>query len=89
MKRFAYVSSRNYDNKVYCYTFTTEEITFQDTNLSRTKENNSLVKDENMQNGESEQEDHMEQPVKHSNINPEIVISPGEKIFIVVICTAV
>ncbi|XP_032914988.1 RNA helicase Mov10l1 isoform X2 [Catharus ustulatus] len=66
-----------------------EEITFQDTNLSRTKENNSLVKDENIQNGESEQEDHMEQPVKHSNINPEIVISPGEKIFIVIICTAV
>ncbi|XP_057879280.1 RNA helicase Mov10l1 [Melospiza georgiana] len=30
-----------------------EGINFQDTNLSRTKENNSLVKDENMQNGET------------------------------------
>lgn len=53
------------------------------------KENNSLVKDENMQNGESEQKDHVEQTAKRSNITPEIVIPPGEKIFIVVICTAV
>ncbi|XP_058719360.1 RNA helicase Mov10l1-like [Poecile atricapillus] len=66
-----------------------EGIDFQDTNLSRTKENNSLVKDENMQNGQSEQKDHVEQPVKHSNISPEIVIPPGEKIFIVIVCTAV
>ncbi|XP_058661937.1 RNA helicase Mov10l1 [Ammospiza caudacuta] len=66
-----------------------EGINFQDTNLSRTKENNSLVKDENMQNGESEQKDHVEQPTKHSNITPEIVIAPGEKISIVIICTAV
>ncbi|XP_068045895.1 RNA helicase Mov10l1 isoform X3 [Anomalospiza imberbis] len=66
-----------------------EGINFQDTNLSRTKENNSLVKDENMQNGESEQKDHVEQPAKHSTITPEIVIPPGEKIFIVIICTAV
>ncbi|KAM7057411.1 RNA helicase Mov10l1 [Acridotheres tristis] len=66
-----------------------EIINFQDTNLSRTKENNSLVKDENMQNGESEEKDHVEQPVKQSNITPEILIPPGEKIFIVIICTAV
>ncbi|KAM3673252.1 RNA helicase Mov10l1 [Ammospiza maritima maritima] len=66
-----------------------EGINFQDTNLSRTKENSSLVKDENMQNGESEQKDHVEQPTKHSNITPEIVIAPGEKISIVIICTAV
>ncbi|XP_072776818.1 RNA helicase Mov10l1 isoform X2 [Taeniopygia guttata] len=66
-----------------------EGINFQDTNLSRMKENNSVVKDENMQNGESEQKDHVEQTAKHSNITPEIVIPPGEKIFIVVICTAV
>ncbi|NXB72442.1 M10L1 helicase, partial [Donacobius atricapilla] len=45
--------------------------------------------DENMQNGESEQKDHVEQPIKHSNITSEIVIPPGEKIFIVVVCTAV
>ncbi|XP_039918147.1 RNA helicase Mov10l1 isoform X2 [Hirundo rustica] len=65
-----------------------EGINFQDTNLSRTKENYSFVKDENMQNGESEQKDHMEQPIKHSSITPEIVIPPGEKISIVIVCTA-
>ncbi|XP_014104355.1 PREDICTED: putative helicase Mov10l1 [Pseudopodoces humilis] len=66
-----------------------EGIDFQDTNLSRTKENNSLVKDENTQNGDCEQKDHVEQTVKHTNISPEIVIPPGEKIFIVIVCTAV
>ncbi|NXO77704.1 M10L1 helicase, partial [Sitta europaea] len=50
---------------------------------------NGVIPDENMQNGESEQKDHVEQPVKHSNLTPEIVIPPGEKIFIVIICTAV
>ncbi|NXQ19754.1 M10L1 helicase, partial [Peucedramus taeniatus] len=50
---------------------------------------NGVIPDENMQNGESEQKDHVEQPAKHSNITPEIVIAPGEKIFIVIICTAV
>ncbi|NWZ78305.1 M10L1 helicase, partial [Poecile atricapillus] len=50
---------------------------------------NEVIPDENMQNGQSEQKDHVEQPVKHSNISPEIVIPPGEKIFIVIVCTAV
>ncbi|NWY26823.1 M10L1 helicase, partial [Pheucticus melanocephalus] len=50
---------------------------------------NGVSPDENMQNGESEQKDHVEQPTKHSNITPEIVIPPGEKISIVIICTAV
>ncbi|NWZ38195.1 M10L1 helicase, partial [Brachypodius atriceps] len=50
---------------------------------------NGVIPDENMKNGESEQKDHVEQPVKHSNITPEIVIPPGEKIFIVIVCTAV
>ncbi|NXO32712.1 M10L1 helicase, partial [Cisticola juncidis] len=50
---------------------------------------NGVIPDENMQNGESEQKDHVEQPVKLSNSTPEIVIPPGEKIFIVIICTAV
>ncbi|NXM64381.1 M10L1 helicase, partial [Illadopsis cleaveri] len=58
-----------------------------DTNLSRTKENNSFMNDENMQNGQSEQKDPVEQQIKHSNT--EIVIPPGEKIFIVIVCTAV
>ncbi|NXC95347.1 M10L1 helicase, partial [Certhia familiaris] len=50
---------------------------------------NGVIPDENMQNGESEQKDDVEQPVKRSNVIPEIVIPPGEKIFIVIICTAV
>ncbi|NWT93846.1 M10L1 helicase, partial [Urocynchramus pylzowi] len=49
---------------------------------------NGVIPDENIQNGESEQKDHVEQPTKHSNITPEIVIPPGEKIFIVITCTA-
>uniref|UniRef100_A0A8C3QHH1 RNA helicase n=1 Tax=Cyanoderma ruficeps TaxID=181631 RepID=A0A8C3QHH1_9PASS len=36
-----------------------------------------------------EQKDHVEQPIKHSNSAPEMVIPPGEKIFIVIVCTAV
>ncbi|NWW18410.1 M10L1 helicase, partial [Falcunculus frontatus] len=52
-------------------------------------ENIFLLNDENLQNGESEQKDHMEQPIKHSNITAEIVIPPGEKIFVLIICTAV
>ncbi|NXV59506.1 M10L1 helicase, partial [Molothrus ater] len=50
---------------------------------------NGVIPDENMQNGESEQKNQVEQPIKHSNITPEIVIPPGEKISIVIICTAV
>ncbi|NXB07269.1 M10L1 helicase, partial [Cnemophilus loriae] len=50
---------------------------------------NGVIPDENLQNGESEQKDDVEQPIKHSNITPEIVIPSGEKIFVVIICTAV
>ncbi|NXX27996.1 M10L1 helicase, partial [Nicator chloris] len=50
---------------------------------------NGVTSDENMQNGESGQKDHVEQPVKHSSLTPEIVIPPGEKIFVVIVCTAV
>ncbi|NWR41935.1 M10L1 helicase, partial [Regulus satrapa] len=50
---------------------------------------NGVVPDEHVQNGESEQEDQVEEPIKHSSITPEIVIPPGEKIFVVIICTAV
>uniref|UniRef100_A0A8C0F9U4 RNA helicase n=1 Tax=Bubo bubo TaxID=30461 RepID=A0A8C0F9U4_BUBBB len=59
-----------------------------DTNLSRTKENSSLLKDENLRNRENEQR-HVEQPIKHASITGEIVIPPGGKTFIVIICTAV
>ncbi|KAM6146847.1 RNA helicase Mov10l1 [Phoenicopterus ruber ruber] len=66
-----------------------EDINSQDTNLSRTKESFSLVKDENLHNGENEQREDVEQPVKHANITGEIVIPPGGKTFVVIICTAV
>ncbi|KFR11161.1 Putative helicase Mov10l1, partial [Opisthocomus hoazin] len=63
-------------------------------NTSSTKngvipENFSLVKDENLHNGENEQREDLEQPINHVNITGEIVIPPGEKTFIVIICTAV
>ncbi|XP_075598809.1 RNA helicase Mov10l1 [Balearica regulorum gibbericeps] len=61
----------------------------QDTNLSRTKENLSLVKDENLHNGENEQREDVEQPVKHISITGEVVIPPGGKTFIMITCTAV
>ncbi|NXU46604.1 M10L1 helicase, partial [Drymodes brunneopygia] len=48
-----------------------------------------VISDENLENGESEQKDHVEQPIKHSNITPGTVIPAGEKIFVVIICTAV
>ncbi|NWH84408.1 M10L1 helicase, partial [Aegithalos caudatus] len=50
---------------------------------------NGVIPGENVQNGETEQKDHVERPVKHSNVTPEIVIPPGEKIFIEIVCTAV
>ncbi|XP_040405316.1 RNA helicase Mov10l1 isoform X4 [Cygnus olor] len=60
----------------------------QERNLSKTKENVSLVKDENLYNGEKEQKD-VEQPVNHTNITGEVVIPPGGKTLVVIICTAV
>ncbi|NXC60048.1 M10L1 helicase, partial [Aleadryas rufinucha] len=50
---------------------------------------NGVIPDENLQTGESEQKDDVEQPVKHSNITAEIVIAPGEKTYVVIICAAV
>ncbi|NWV05959.1 M10L1 helicase, partial [Ptilonorhynchus violaceus] len=50
---------------------------------------NGVIPDENLQNGESEQRDHVEQPIKHSNITAETVIPPGGKTFLEIICTAV
>uniref|UniRef100_A0A8C5TIV5 Mov10 like RISC complex RNA helicase 1 n=1 Tax=Malurus cyaneus samueli TaxID=2593467 RepID=A0A8C5TIV5_9PASS len=58
-------------------------------NSCSNKENISLVKDEKLQNGESEENGHVEQPIKHSSISAEIVVPPGGKIFVVIICTAV
>ncbi|NXF74529.1 M10L1 helicase, partial [Sclerurus mexicanus] len=50
---------------------------------------NGVIPDENLQNGESEQREHVEQVIKHSNITGEIVIPPGGKTSVVIICTAV
>ncbi|NXT44384.1 M10L1 helicase, partial [Pelecanoides urinatrix] len=47
------------------------------------------VKYENLHNGENEQREDVEQAIKHVNITGEIVIPPGGKTFIVIICTAV
>ncbi|KAM6425236.1 RNA helicase Mov10l1 [Rhynochetos jubatus] len=65
-----------------------EGINSQDTNLSRTKENFSVLEGKNLHYGENEQREDVEQPVKHTNITGEIVIPPGGKTFIVIICTA-
>ncbi|NXW63754.1 M10L1 helicase, partial [Eurystomus gularis] len=50
---------------------------------------NGVIPDENLPNGENEQREDMEQPIKHASFTGEIVIPPGGKTFIVIICTAV
>ncbi|NWH74970.1 M10L1 helicase, partial [Piaya cayana] len=47
------------------------------------------VKYKNLHNGENEQREDVEQSIMHFNITGEIVIPPGGKIFIVMICTAI
>ncbi|XP_012956251.1 RNA helicase Mov10l1 isoform X4 [Anas platyrhynchos] len=61
----------------------------QERNLSNTEENVSLVKDENLYNGEKEQKEDVEQAVNHTNITGEVIIPPGGKTSVVIICTAV
>lgn len=89
LRILVYTSHSNCGNRIYCNLFTTEEINSQDTDLSRTKENFSLVKDGNLENGKNEQIEDVEQLIKHVNITGEIVIPAGGRIFIVIICTAV
>ncbi|NXG68093.1 M10L1 helicase, partial [Baryphthengus martii] len=50
---------------------------------------NGVAPDENLHSGENEQGEDVEQSKKHVHIAGEIVIPPGEKTFIVIICTAV
>uniref|UniRef100_A0A803XQ40 RNA helicase n=1 Tax=Meleagris gallopavo TaxID=9103 RepID=A0A803XQ40_MELGA len=57
-------------------------------NLTKTEENFSLVKDGNLCHGEEEQRD-VQQPIDDADITAEIIIPPGGKTFIVIICTAV
>ncbi|NXY41678.1 M10L1 helicase, partial [Ceuthmochares aereus] len=47
------------------------------------------VKCKSLRNGENEQSEDVEQSVMHCSITGEIVIPPGGKIFIVMICTAI
>ncbi|NXO49592.1 M10L1 helicase, partial [Aramus guarauna] len=48
-----------------------------------------VIPDRNLHNGENEQREDVEQPVKHISITRKIVIPPGGKTSIVIICTAV
>lgn len=87
MKRLACANHNNPDKRVYVM-FPAGEKSPRERNLSKTKENVSLVKDENLYNGEKEQKD-VEQAVNHTNITGEVVIPPGGKTSVVIICTAV
>lgn len=79
----------NCGNRFYYNLFATEGVNAQNTNLLRAKEDFSMVKDENLHSGENEQREYVEQPIRHIHITEEIVIPPGGKTFIVIICTAV
>ncbi|NXT26383.1 M10L1 helicase, partial [Syrrhaptes paradoxus] len=50
---------------------------------------NGVIPEENLHNGENEQREDVEQPIRHVSVTGEIVIPPGERTFIVIICTAV
>ncbi|NXJ11177.1 M10L1 helicase, partial [Odontophorus gujanensis] len=52
-------------------------------------ENFSLAKDENLYREEEEQREDVQQLLDHTDITGEIVIPPGEKAFIVIMCSAV
>ncbi|XP_021240406.1 RNA helicase Mov10l1 isoform X2 [Numida meleagris] len=66
-----------------------ERINPQEINLSKTEENFSLLKDENLYHGEEEQREDVQQPIDHADVTGEIVIPPGGKTFVVIVCTAV
>lgn len=68
--------------------FSAEGVNPQEINLSKTEENFSLVKGENLCHGEEEQREDVQQPIDDTDITEEIVIPPGGKTFVVIICTA-
>ncbi|NWU83428.1 M10L1 helicase, partial [Onychorhynchus coronatus] len=70
------------------YSFNRGGTTYESSNNTSIMKN-GVIPDENLQNGENEQRDHVEQPIKHGKITGETVIPPGGKTFIVIICTAV
>ncbi|NXS90993.1 M10L1 helicase, partial [Jacana jacana] len=53
------------------------------------EENYSSVKNEILHDGASEQREDVEQSLKHLSVTGEILIPPGGKTFVVIICTAV
>ncbi|POI31676.1 hypothetical protein CIB84_004573 [Bambusicola thoracicus] len=65
-----------------------EGVNPQEINLSKTEENFSLVKGENLCHGEEQRED-VQQLIDDTDITEEIVIPPGGKTFVVIICTAI
>lgn len=71
------------------YLLATGGINSQDTHLPSAKENFPMMKCENLHDENSEQRDDVEQPVKHVDISKEVVVPPGGKIPIVIICSAV
>lgn len=87
MKRLVYASHNNSDNTIYYYLFSAEGVNPQEINLSKTEENFSLVKDQNLCHREEQRD--VQQPRDDADITEEIVIPPGGKTFIVIICTAV
>ncbi|KFZ47815.1 Putative helicase Mov10l1, partial [Antrostomus carolinensis] len=50
---------------------------------------NGVIPDETLHNGENEQREDVEQPIQHVNIAGKIVLPPGGKTYIMIICTAV
>lgn len=66
-----------------------EGVNPQEINLSKAEENFSLVKCENLCHGEEEQREDVQQPIDDTDITEEIVIPPGGKTFVVIICTAI
>lgn len=88
MKRLVYASHNNSNNRIYYNLFSAESVNPQEINLTKTEENFSLVKDGNLCHGEEEQRD-VQQPIDDADITAEIIIPPGGKTFIVIICTAV
>ncbi|XP_068787411.1 RNA helicase Mov10l1 isoform X3 [Struthio camelus] len=64
-------------------------INSQDLNLSRKTENFSMAENENSRNGANEQREEVEeQSINEASITGEIVIPPGGKKFMVIVCTA-
>ncbi|NXP27439.1 M10L1 helicase, partial [Scytalopus superciliaris] len=76
-------------SKAAINSFNNTEGTTSESSSNASTVKNGVIPDENLQNGENVQKEHVDQAVKHSNITGEIVIPPGGKTFVVIVCTAV